>query len=443
MKITRVLGISLAVWLMVSLVPVQAQDNSVDLSKYYEVMLRMGGEVVTLWRGGSPDTAIFETVGSSGDPLYIAPLIDVAFFLRGTDSPLESAAFAALGTLTGQTFGTDWRAWFTWDSAQNPTLPPSYATFKGMLLSLLVDPDFTRFLNSRTEETARVNVSEVVWGGVRVDGITPLTNARQITQADAAAEGESQPDMCRDGDCRYPAPDEYVFGITLNGDSRAYPLRLLNWHEVMNDTFGLAPLYDQPGGNVVCQFRAPTEFHAVARQGDTWVMVSGESAGCPPEGWLTTPETLKWSDERDWTTVSGELPDLVADPGATPLAPDEGVTGSIAGQAVTLAYCTLCGSGILYDSTIPDVVLDGDHLGPMTLEFSSTGLLMRSNKLMYDRDTDTVWNAMTGEPAFGALAPADLRLTMLPMVVTDWESWLAEHPDTSVLSLKTGYQIPY
>ena len=28
---------------------------------------------------------------------------------------------------------------------------------------------------------------------------------------------------------------------------------------------------------------------------------------------------------------------------------------------------------------------------------------MRSNKLMYDRNTDTVWNAITGEPAFGPL----------------------------------------
>jgi hypothetical protein len=73
------------------------------------------------------------------------------------------------------------------------------------------------------------------------------------------------------------------------------------------------------------------------------------------------------------------------------------------------------------------------------LEFGSTGMLMRSNKLMYDRNTDTVWNAITGEPAFGPLAASGVVLDVLPVVVTDWASWLEAHPDTSVLSLETGF----
>jgi hypothetical protein len=108
-----------------------------------------------------------------------------------------------------------------------------------------------------------------------------------------------------------------------------------------------------------------------------------------------------------------------------------------------LAYCTLCGSGVLYDATVEDLsYIDADgeevNLGTTVFEFGSTGLLMRSNKLMYDRNTDTVWNALTGEPAFGQLATSDVQLDILPVVVSDWESWLAEHPDTSVLSLNTG-----
>jgi hypothetical protein len=71
-------------------------------------------------------------------------------------------------------------------------------------------------------------------------------------------------------------------------------LRLLNWHEMFNDVLGHAPLYDEPGGEIVCNFRAPTPFQAVGRQGTDWVQIVGESAGCPADGWLTTPEDLIW-----------------------------------------------------------------------------------------------------------------------------------------------------
>ena len=82
-------------------------------------------------------------------------------------------------------------------------------------------------------------------------------------------------------------------------------------------------------------------------------------------------------------------------------------------------------------------------MGDAVLEFSSSGLLMRSNKLMYDRNTDTIWNAITGEPAFGVLATSDIMLDVLPVVVTDWTSWLEQHPDTSVLSMNTGFRRNY
>jgi len=54
-----------------------------------------------------------------------------------------------------------------------------------------------------------------------------------------------------------------------------------------------------------------------------------------------------------------------------------------------------------------------------------------------------VWNALTGRPAFGPLAESGIELPLLPVVVSDWASWLAEHPETSVLSLATGVSRPY
>ena len=57
---------------------------------------------------------------------------------------------------------------------------------------------------------------------------------------------------------------------------------------------------------------------------------------------------------------------------------------------------------------------------------------------MYDRLTNSVWNQFTGEPVIGPLAESGIRLELLPVILTSWEDWLAQHPDTTVLSPHTG-----
>lgn len=62
---------------------------------------------------------------------------------------------------------------------------------------------------------------------------------------------------------------------------------------------------------------------------------------------------------------------------------------------------------------------------------------------MYDRQTSTLWNQLTGEPVLGELANTELRLSYLPVVLTSWSDWLEQHPNTQVLSLETGYDRIY
>ena len=71
-------------------------------------------------------------------------------------------------------------------------------------------------------------------------------------------------------------------------------------------------------------------------------------------------------------------------------------------------------------------------------EFGTSGMLYRSNKLMYDRATETLWHQFRGEPVVGPLAGSGIRLKILPNVLTTWSEWLAEHPDTTVISNDTG-----
>jgi hypothetical protein len=113
-----------------------------------------------------------------------------------------------------------------------------------------------------------------VWGEVPKDGIPDMINLPVVTPPDAG----------------YLFDEDRVFGVSFNGEHRAYPLRILNAHEMANDGVG------------ACLSRWPG------------------------------------------------------------------------------AYRTLCGSGIVYYTKIDRQVF----------EFGTSGLLYRSNKLMYDRGTETL-----------------------------------------------------
>jgi hypothetical protein len=417
--------------------PTIAQDY--DTTNHRKTMIQLLGASFDAARNRGIELSVFDAIAESEDSLYIAPLIDILYFARSGE--LSPKVLDTLNQLTGEAM--DWKGYFDWAGQNDIPLPPSYDEFKGQLLSTFVDPEFTRFFQAGVGETATINLVEPVWGGVVVDGIPSLVNSPQISPNEATTEGYQFEDFCRNSDCSYPATDELVFGVSINGDSRAYPLRLLNWHEMFNDVIGHAPLFDAPDGEQVCNFRAPTVFSALGKSGTDWVRIDGRSAGCPRDGWIQA-EHIEWADDADWETIQSELPDLDAD--EEQLA--DGIEGHVTGKPVMLAYCTLCGAGVLYDVSIPDLSytdLNGDliELGDTVLEFSSSGLLMRSNKLMYDRNTDTIWNAITGEPAFGVLARSGVVLDVLPVVVTDWTSWLEQHPDTSVLSMNTGFRRNY
>lgn len=392
-----------------------AQEPGENLDDYRGTLIRLAALVVEA-RQAPVDHSLIERIGDHGDPLYIAPLIDAAYFMANPEG--NRAIVDALEQLSGQPREIGWRGYFEWAGRTDVAPPPHYAEFKGLLYATVIDPEFARFFPVDAAETAQVNLVEVVWGGVSVDGIPSLVNARQITPEEAAAEGERLPQYCREDDCRYPAADELVFGVALDGDARAYPLRLLNWHEMFNDVIGQADLFDEPDGERLCGFRAP-EVVSIQQRSDEWLQIEGRSAGCPATGWLR---------EADMAI--------------------DGDTAQVRGRPVMLAYCTLCGAGILYDIALPrleyvDANGERQFQQDVALEFGSTGMLMRSNKLMYDRLTDTVWNALTGRPAFGPLAESGIELPLLPVVVSDWASWLAEHPETSVLSLATGVSRPY
>jgi hypothetical protein len=120
-----------------------------------------------------------------------------------------------------------------------------------------------------------------------------------------------------------------VIGLEIMGDARAYPLRILIWHEIVNDVVG--------------------------------------------------------------------------------------------GMPVTVTYCPLCNSAVVFDRRVP----------PHVLDFGTTGKLRNSDLVMYDRQTESWWQQFTGEAIVGALTGTELKL--VPARLESFAQFKTRHPGGKVL----------
>lgn len=169
-----------------------------------------------------------------------------------------------------------------------------------------------------------ISYDEVLSGGPPKDGI-PAIDAPQFVRVDEADE--------------WLEAVEPIVRVQVGDDARAYPLQMLTWHEIVNDTVGDLPL--------------------------------------------------------------------------------------------TITFCPLCNTAIVFERTVDGQVLD----------FGTTGRLRFSNLIMYDRQTETWWQQATGEALAGELTGA--QLAFYPGEIIAWEDFQASHPDGQVLSRETGYNRNY
>ena len=160
-----------------------------------------------------------------------------------------------------------------------------------------------------------VPLSEIVSGGPPPDGIPPLDDPRFIDASRAE---------------RWLRPSEPVIVVAEGDEARAYPLQILIWHEITNDT--------------------------------------------------------------------------------------------IAGRAIVVTFCPLCNTALVFDRRVDE----------RALTFGTTGLLRRSDLVMWDRQTQTWWQQATGEAIVGELTAK--RLVRLPSLVLSFEEFRRAHPQGVVLS---------
>ena len=261
-----------------------------------------------------------ELIESAWKPSYLPMALNAIRLLR--DDAVIAILVRIMENESDTDHGYNLRAWQR-DMWNVPEVRHArYAAFKGALYSL-IDPRFSAYFDEVGEPLIRLD--EIVWGGVRQDGIPPLRNPAMLAAEDADYLGD----------------DHVVFGLSVNGDARAYPKRILGWHEMFVDTVGGVP-------------------------------------------------------------VAG-------------------------------VYCTLCGTVIVFHT---------EHEG-VNHVLGTSGFLYRSNKLMYDQTTQSLWSTMRGAPVVGPLAGKGIALARGSVVTTTWGEWRRRHPDTRVLSLETGYERNY
>ncbi len=107
------------------------------------------------------------------------------------------------------------------------------------------------------------------------------------------------------------------------------------------------------------------------------------------------------------------------------------VNDVLGGSPISLTYCTLCRSAVAY-------LLDELPAGVERPVLRTSGLLQRSNKLVFDRTTSSLIDQFTGEALSGPLADAGLVLPRLTVVTSRWDEWKAAHPETTFMNGRTN-----
>lgn len=174
-------------------------------------------------------------------------------------------------------------------------------------------------------KTSSVEFKEIVSGGPPKDGIPSIDEPRFVPVSRI--------------DAKDLAPTEPVIGVVIGGKAKAYPLRVLTWHEIVND----------------------------------------ELAGVP----------------------------------------------------ITVTYCPLCNSTVVFDRRLDGLVLD----------FGTTGKLRNSDMVMYDRRTESWWQKFLGEAIVGELTGK--RLKTVPARLESFEKFAARAPDGRVLAPNDRNMRPY
>lgn len=274
---------------------------------------------------GEREARALRTVRRSKDPRLAWIVVDAMRFVR--DPVTSEGLLRALNQLLGGGLRRldDWSAAADRLMAWDVPAPPGYLEYKRKIYTRMF-PGWNPLF-----ERGDIDWRHVSWGGVGIDD-REFGNTGARCNCIPAADN---PAVTSAADATWLTEDAVVFGVSVNGAHRAYPRRIMEVREMVNDTLG------------------------------------GRHLGIP--------------------------------------------------------YCTLCGSAqAWYTDQLP--------AGVQRPILRTSGLLIRSNKVMYDQVTKSVFDTFLGRAVTGTLGQQSLQLDAASVVTTTWSAWKDAHPDTTVLA---------
>lgn len=95
-----------------------------------------------------------------------------------------------------------------------------------LLLTLFGSITYAGSINGFNTDNALINTTDIKRGGPPRDGIPAIDNPKYITANDA----------------HWLSATDRIIGVFYQGEARAYPIKIMNWHEIVNTQFSSEPV---------------------------------------------------------------------------------------------------------------------------------------------------------------------------------------------------------
>ena len=208
-------------------------------------------------------------------------------------------------------------------SGRRSPLQPAQAAVRAAiavaLLLAIAAAAGARTLNGFNLDDTSVPAAEILHGGPPRDGIPAI----------------DEPLFGTAGEATFLAPDDRVLGVLIQGIPRAYPVAVLNWHEVVNDRFGRTPVLITwcPLCGTGMAFSAVVDGRTLTfgvsgllynsdvllydRETETlWSQIATDAVAGPLKGKRLTPLTTANTTWRDWRARHPNTRVLMPDTGS-------------------------------------------------------------------------------------------------------------------------------
>ena len=175
-------------------------------------------------------SGLAEDMGATGDPGWVPYLIDL-LRMYGVGDAVPAIA-GSLANITGEPIPDEpsliYNTYGRWMHEHEPLPWDPSGTGDGYIgwKSLVYAQADIAFAALITQVDDPILASQLQWGGVRRGGIPELNDPLTITLAEAD----------------WMTADELTFGAVINGEVKSYPHRILDHHEMANDTLGGEPV---------------------------------------------------------------------------------------------------------------------------------------------------------------------------------------------------------